>query len=496
MRRAIFGDLDRGDSPDTGGGSPDPWEDNQIASQLNASIAEIKTNFNAYIQAINEAITNLQQSILDSLNPGNLVGNVRASRLTTEGQAELQKTLQNQEYNPIAVNEGVETLVAVIGGYAGMQGRSGQLFANKLANIYPEDKTQYVGLTNQFSDVISAEEFDPQNEENARENISRILKMFSEVHQKGYNPDAVKAAAEIIRLQEQNPELKIKVAGYSGGGYVAQDVIKLLEDYGANLDRIEVMGIGTPNLPGGVRTEGFDQILGENDPILQVDKLKEFNRRFKEFFGFDLLPELTEKLQNIEGIESHDLDSYVFLSEEVQRFLYSDLDKIQALASIYQQLNKAQESVKEISLKTREVQESNLNPEAKLQVVEKLRDRYVNSLIEISSLTGQAVNLGGGRYFSRQQKQANQSLVRFGIVYNRDEQTTQTPTEPEKTPQELRQEYADYLDNLTEEAREHADELIATFVPNTTSCQKKIAKLILRQLGKISKNWLTTIEKL
>ena len=512
VRRAIFGDLDPGNtssshtggggdspdtggsgdspdsggsggnSPDTGGGSSPNFGSDSIdfASQINASIAEIQTNFNAYIQAINEAITNLQQSIIDSLNPGNIVGNIRASRLATEGQAELQRTLENQEYDAIDVNEGVETLVAIIGGYAGMQGRSGQLFANKLQNIAPDDKTQYVGLTNQFSDVISAEDFNAEDEEGARKSIARILAMFAEVHQKGYNPDSVKAAAEIIQLQEQNPELNIKVAGYSGGGYVAQDVIKLLEDYGANLDNIEVMGIGTPNLPGGVRTEGFDQILGESDPILQVDKLKELNRRFKEVLGFDLLPELTEKLQNIEGINSHDLDSYVFLSEEVQRFLYSDIDKIQALASIYQDLNKAQESVGEIGLKMREVQSSNLNPETKLQVVQRLRNEYIKSLIEISSLTGQAVELGGGRYFSRQQTQANQSLARFGINYNRDRVETQR--EPDLTPEQLRQEYADYLDNLTEAAREHADELITAFVPNYDELPEEERKAYFRAI--------------
>ncbi|MDJ0900248.1 MAG: peptidoglycan DD-metalloendopeptidase family protein [Xenococcus sp. MO_188.B8] len=512
VRRAIF-DFDESEGgrppeapPDAPPGAPGGSPPFPSAPDFDDSLAEIRANFEAYITSINQALDELRQNIANNLNPINVVGsaagNLRRARLSTEGQAALEKTIRERNFDEIAVQQGVDTLVAVIGGYAGNGGRSGQIFANQLKTIAPEDRTQYIGLTNEFTDVIRVEEFNEGGIEGREKSLTRILDMFAQVHQLGYNPDAVKAAAEIIQLQQQNPELNIKIAGYSGGGYVAEDLIKLLEDYGADLSKISVMGIGTPKLPGRIESANYEQVLGEHDPVLQVDKLKQFNNTVRELLGFDIFPELAADIQNIEGIDEHSLQQYVFLSEEIQRFLYRDTDKIAALASIYSDLNKAQKQVGQLAIKLREIQQGNLPEQQKLNAVNKLSEDYIRSLMAISRLAEQAVEVGGGRYFSRQKRQAQEGLRRFGINYTQESVAPQAEpiNQVEKTPQELVEEYRQYLERLIDDAREHAHEIVTAFIPKFDDLEndddrKRYLKAIRQDIEELAQFYRETLNE-
>ncbi|MEM9271524.1 MAG: tape measure protein [Cyanobacteria bacterium P01_F01_bin.143] len=461
------------DQPD--GGTPSDLEINQTP------LEQIRANFETYINLINNTVQQLQQQIANILNPANLVADIRAARLTTEGQADLNRRLDSEDYDNIEVREGTENIIAVIGGYAGVKGKSGQNFANKIGGIIQDDTTQYIGLTNEFTDVV-------QPGEQIEDSVGKVAAMFAEVHRLGYNPDSTKAAAEIIKLQEQNPDLNIKIAGYSGGGYVAEDVIRLLQDYGANMDNIEVMGVGTPDLPGGIDTEGFNRILGERDPVLNIDELKRLNQQIKDLLGFYVIPELTTELQNIEGIDTHSLDQYLFFSEEFQRFLYGDTEKVQQLKNIYEELNRAQNNAGYNAGLIERVEEDEelLDPEEKAELIGRLRENQIEALKRVSDLSAQAKEAGGGKYFTRHGRRADRELEKLGLPYGtrRVTEEPQEQTEPELTLDQYVAEYRQYLDNLIQEAEDTAEEFVLAFIPNYNELDDEDRKAYFKAIRK------------
>ena len=461
------------DQPD-GGSNPPDLEIDQTP------LEQIRANFETYINLINNTVQQLQQQIANILNPANLVADIRAARLTTEGQADLNRRLDSEDYDNIEVREGTENIVAVIGGYAGVQGKSGQNFANKIGGIIQDDTTQYIGLTNEFTDVV-------QPGEQIEDSVGKVAAMFAEVHRLGYNPDSTKAAAQIIKLQEQNPDLNIKIAGYSGGGYVAEDVIRLLQDYGANMDNIQVMGVGTPDLPGGIDTEGFNRILGESDPVLNIDELKRLNQQIKDLLGFYLIPELATELQNIEGIDTHSLDQYLFFSEEFQRFLYGNTEKVQQLKNIYEELNRAQNSAGYNAGLIERVEQSEeiLDPEEKSELLGRLRENQIEALKRVSDLSTEAKEAGGGKYFTRHGRRADRELEKLGVQYGtRRPAEQEEQTEPELTLDQYIAEYRQYLDNLIQEAEETAEEFVLAFIPNYNELDDEDRKAYFKAIRK------------
>jgi len=175
------------------------------------------------------------------IRPDRLIAKSRRNKLRTKGLDKVQEIVSTQDFESLNVREEAETAVLVIGGFSGAKGKSGKSFAAKIGQITNDKKTHYLGVDNEYTDIFTSEEIgdlDPLDQSN------RILGMFADVHKKGYNPDAVKIASQAIDLQERNPELNIKIAGYSGGGYVAEDVLELLEAYGADLSKMALVGAG------------------------------------------------------------------------------------------------------------------------------------------------------------------------------------------------------------------------------------------------------------
>jgi|GEM_PF-5356712 len=425
------------DQPDGGGNPPNsnrPDGDTPPDLEIDQSpLEQIRANFETYINLINDTVQELQQRIANILNPANLAADVRAARLTTEGQADLNRRLDRDDYDDIQVREGTENIVAVIGGYTGMQGKSGQQFANKIGGIVQDDTTQYVGLTNEFTDVV-------QPNDAFKDMAGKVTGMFAEVHRLGYNPDSTKAAAEIIKLQE----------------------------------------------------EGFNRILGESDPVLNIDQLKNLNQQIKDLLGFYLIPELTTELQNIEGIDTHSIDQYLFFSEEFQRFLYGDTEKVQRLKNIYEELNGARSSASYNAglIERVEQNEEILDPEEKAELLGRLRENQIEALKRVSNLSGQAKEVGGGRFFTRHGKKADRELEKLGVQYGtrrvtEEEQNQEPPeTQPELTLDQYVAEYQQYLDNLMQEAEEKAEDLVLAFIPNYNELDIEGRKAYFRAIRK------------
>lgn len=241
------------------------------------------------------------------------------------------------------------------------------------------------------------------------------MRMFQQVHKLGFNPDAVKLAAQTLKIQQQNPDKMIKLAGYSGGGYVVEDAMKLLKQFGADMSKIQGKGIATPNLPGSSKTEGFNKTLGEADNIFEINSLKEINKKAKELFGINIFNGLSEDIQNLKDIDNHFLDSYIIFSEEIKEFLYGQNSNAERIIDLHKEIIATQSIIEQTN------QEINKLLSGKPQVFnpvafEKLQAVYVKSLSNLQSLGKQASDVGGGKYYDNIVKQSTESLQELGIV--------------------------------------------------------------------------------
>ena len=403
-------------------------------------LSSLNKELNDYLKLLREKVDslrqNIQQNIQDGYDSVNVIGRVREARIKDKGQKRLQKELKNKPYKQIDVKEGTETVVAVVGGFAGTGGTSGTNFANKISGIVKDDSVQYVGLNNQFTDVIRQDEAYSGTSEGQQLSIARILNMFAKVQQIGYNPDAIEAAAKIIDLQASNPDLNIKVAGYSGGGFVAEDIIRLLTDYGADLSRISAMGIGTPELPGEVKTEGLKKVFGDEDNIYGINDIKGFAKKLKDVLGIDLFSGLAKEEQNIEGVDRHNLDHYIFSSKEVQDFLFSDPEKLEQLSEVYSYINEAQKMSESLANEIERVNSDvNFPPQLKLPYLENIRKKYAEILKTIVELADYGKELGGGKYFSRLGKEAKRNIKSLRVDEPTRRSTPQNTTDVPNSPQ-------------------------------------------------------------
>ena len=380
-------------------------------SKFQGKLIELETLYSKYVSTIYQNIDDLGDEL--SVAPDRIVAKTRRNKLRDRGVNELNKKLERDNFRSIKVKDGVETAVLVSGGFSGAKGGSGRIFAKRLNGMVEDDETQYIGVRNPFTDVVTRDDLenpDPQK------TIPKILEMFAKTHELGYNPDSVEIAAQVIDLLNKNPNLKVKFGGYSGGGYVAEDVMELLKSKGVDMSRVEVMGVGTPQLPGGIKNKEFKKILGESDPIMQTNYLKEVNNQVKDIVGFDIFPELMEKMQNAEGVDSHDLSNYVANSKEVQDFFYSNIPQRSELFGNYAEIRGLKSQIHPLGEQMEEVQkDDSLSSAEKMERLRSIRQQYINLLTEIYTLSKRAKEIGGGVVFDDEKNYAIEELQTAGI---------------------------------------------------------------------------------
>ncbi len=363
-------------------------------SPFQGKLIELESLYAKYISTIYQDLDELGDEL--SVAPDRLVAKSRRGKLRARGVTEVERKLRDKDFKPLKIKDGTEKAVIVIGGEGGAGGRSGGIFAKQIRDIAQEPGTQYIGARNPFTDVLTADDI---RNPNGSETTRKILRVFEQVHELGYNPDAAEIATQVIDLLNKDPNIKVKIGGYSAGGFVGEDVIELLKAQGADLSRVEAIGVGTPELPGGIKNREFAKLLGEKDPIGYANELKELNNKIKSIIGVDIFPDLLKKTQNIEGIESHDLQDYLANSQEVQSFFYGNLPSKDLLIK-YQQINQKTAETKELENQIQDVnQDKSIDVFEKLPKVTELRRQYLKLGTEIQQLAKEGVKAGGGKFF-------------------------------------------------------------------------------------------------
>jgi GH24 family phage-related lysozyme (muramidase)/tRNA A-37 threonylcarbamoyl transferase component Bud32 len=95
--------------------------------------------------------------------------------------------------------------------------------------------------------------------------LDRLLQVAVET---GQNPDSIKLASEAIKMRQQFPDKPINLAGTSGGSYVVEEALAILQRAGFG-ENIKGIGLTAPlaGLTGTAKSGSFSSIVGDLDPL-------------------------------------------------------------------------------------------------------------------------------------------------------------------------------------------------------------------------------------
>ncbi len=166
----------------------------------------------------------------------------------------------------VDIADDVHTIIIATGGFAGQKGKSSGMVGKKLQSLMG-DGYHVVSVDNTNTDVSM-----PLQEAG----VPRWLaegggKIAKNKLVDGINPDAVTMATLAHQLQQQYPGKKIKFAGFSSGGIVANDATEL---YQATGKQAEGVAIGSPifNNAANEKAGTFSAVLRKEDGVNKVAK--------------------------------------------------------------------------------------------------------------------------------------------------------------------------------------------------------------------------------
>ncbi|MFM6434761.1 MAG: hypothetical protein ACKPGW_06240, partial [Microcystis panniformis] len=127
-----------------------------------------------------------------------------------------------------------------------------------VTNPYSNDKNN-LGQIYRFTSKLISDKIDHKPQP-----IDMLLHTNIE---KGYNPDSVKMAAEAMAYRQKYPDKPIQLAGTSGGSYVVEEAIAILER--AGIKNVKGLGLTAPinNLMTTASQQNFKSLVGEFDPL-------------------------------------------------------------------------------------------------------------------------------------------------------------------------------------------------------------------------------------
>ena len=201
------------------------------------------------------------------------------------------------------VDKEAKHVVIASGGFAGMQGKSSSVTAERLGILFGKQaKVDYVENKDTDTDMSAREGavwFKSIADRFIKHNITQ-----------GYNKDSVEMAARALAYRQKGVDLPIDFIGHSAGGFVAKEAVELTR--GMGMKRVKGVGVGTPlfGLTGGnVRRDDYRSFMGSEDPLAFIHKL-----------GF-----MGKNQTNLEGVgKGHKLQEYFaneYFQSELTRFL-------------------------------------------------------------------------------------------------------------------------------------------------------------------------------
>ena len=157
------------------------------------------------------------------------------------------------------LNEEHDTILITVGGYAAAQGRSSARFPREIPSTvenFPKETTKIIYVFNEESDIRTGEVGDINAE---------IAGSLAKPNLKGYNPDAIEMVAQAIAAKKTNPNIKIRLMGESGGGFISEEAAMILNMMG--IEDVESISVGTPKFAGDLNVPNNKKIISGDERI-------------------------------------------------------------------------------------------------------------------------------------------------------------------------------------------------------------------------------------
>jgi tape measure domain-containing protein len=163
-----------------------------------------------------------------------------------------------------AIQDDTEEVFITIGGYAKhKKAASGQRIAHDINEKTEGTKQVAIGLRNPDTDL------DPSVRSGGERGLALIKSVLKPII-RGYSKDAIEMASQAVAAIQRNPNIQVKLIGESGGGFVAEEAIAILNKMGYSAN-VSGKSIGTPEFIGGLSRENenhtmvlsIDEVLGQ-----------------------------------------------------------------------------------------------------------------------------------------------------------------------------------------------------------------------------------------
>lgn len=278
------------------------------------------------------------------------VGQILASPLLLKNEVELHKSakkaqalqtkkvggVEQERYSKITSDPSLkdkENITLVVGGFQKEKGRA-SIETAKMLEPFFDEKTAFIPVKNTYTDRAANDTKSLLNDQIIKmfgsnpmgsEGVSMIMNIEKLLGTsiKGVNPDAVRMAAIALAIEKKHPGKNIQLAGFSGGGYIVEEAIAILETLGKT--NIKGVGLGSPlmGLTNRASAENYTALVGKTDPLAfpySTEFAGEYSPSIKKvlkgfvpdgFIGQGIVtpPSNTAFLEDYRGM--HDVQSYL-----------------------------------------------------------------------------------------------------------------------------------------------------------------------------------------
>lgn len=164
----------------------------------------------------------------------------------------------NKSKSGAGVTDRDSTLFIVVSGHHGRDGMGGALVAKAVKDkIKNKSGDKVIWIKNADSDI-------PADSITGDSQAAKALS-YGKPRIRGYSKDALEGAAQALAANAKNPNIEIKIVGYSAGADVADEIVELLNILG--LKNVSGVGMGNVPMTGSFSPSNFDYYIGENDTL-------------------------------------------------------------------------------------------------------------------------------------------------------------------------------------------------------------------------------------
>lgn len=436
----------------------------------------IGLSFRSFGQNVGTGVTDPRQAVKDTIKARR---DWQVRKESTKQAIELAKS-QNVNVDPNKLN------IFTVAGMAGKSGKASSFRKRALELSYGKENINVVPVSNPNTDPSVSRDKNPLQYQ-----AEAASKLLHNLLIKGYNPDAVKMASQVISAKQKNPEIKILLEGGSQGGFIVEEVVEILKQ--AGITDVQGVGIGTPNLGLGFNNKNYKNFFAENEKYNEEPLYKFFgisrkqsNDKLKDYAPLSQPSNHEDYYQNPEVVEAIGINPKGLNEKIVSHFQSLSIQANAAQGAFANNPkarnavgNKLFEEIKQAKALLQELKQKNLFEDADEAL--SLYDEFQESLADVFSEQYLKFKDVAGNAQNNYQKIAQQVAELSGVAPNKLPQLSNKTIDKEGVNAEIKDDFIYLSKNIADKlARGEIDEsVVETLIHEIRhGVQKYVKKLI------------------